>query len=236
MLPTLSLPKYNLTLSTGKTIQFRSFVVREEKVLLIAQQSGSLSDTLQAMKDIVKTCVLSTIDVESMPILDFLWILINIRMKSIGEATKFRIICRNTECKKGIDTTYDMSTVVLPDTTGFIKKKINITDNIGIILRPPTVKIASIALDTKLDAVNKQYAGYADCIDAVFDGEEMHRRPDVSETEIQEFVESFTPEQMGEVKKFFDGCPKIAKDIDIVCPHCGAKSVITLKGIFDFFV
>ena len=234
-LPKLEVPIYELTVpSTDEKIKYRPFLIKEEKILLIAMESGANEDVIQAVKQIVSECTFNTLKLGDMPMFDVEYIFLQIRSKSVGEVSKLKILCRDdgeTYANVEVDLT-EIEVQVNDDHTN----KIELTDEMGVIMRYPTIDsfstagISDITADNMLDVI-------VACIDKIYDkkGEEVYDSKDSSKKELMDFVEGMNTTQFQDVQAFFDSMPKLRHEITVVNPKTKVENKVALSGLNDFF-
>jgi len=235
-LPKLTTPTYELEIpSTDEKIKYRPFLVKEEKILMMAMESKSSADITQAVKDIVMECTFNKVDISNMPMFDVEYIFLNIRSKSVGEVSKLKILCQD-DGKTYADVELDLNEVkvqVGDDHTN----KIELTDDMGLIMKYPTIDsfsetgIRDINPSNMLDVIST-------CILQIYEkkGEKTYDPKDQTKKELTEFIEQLNTKQFREVQKFFDTMPKLKHEIKIKNPKTKKESKITLTGLNDFFV
>ena len=234
-LPKLEVPIYELTVpSTDEKIKYRPFLIKEEKILLIAMESGESEDVIQAVKQIVSECTFNKLKLGSMPMFDVEYIFLQIRSKSVGEVSKLKVLCRDdgeTYANVEVDLT-EIEVQVNDDHTN----KIELTDEMGVIMRYPTIDsfstagISDITADNMLDVI-------VTCIDKIYDkkGEEVYDSKDSSQKELMDFVEGMNTQQFQDVQAFFDSMPKLRHEITVVNPKTKVENIVALSGLNDFF-
>ena len=234
-LPKLTTPTYELEIpSTDEKIKYRPFLVREEKILLIALESGESEDIITAIKDIVTECTYGKIDLGKMPMFDVEYIFLQIRAKSVGEVSTLRLLCPDDK-ETYVNVDIDLSEIMVQVDKGH-NPKIELTDEMGMIMTYPSIDslsatgVTDITADNMLDVIGA-------CILQIYDkkGEEVFETKDQTKKEISEFVESLNTKQFKEVQKFFDTMPKLKHTIEVENPKTKVKSKIVLQGLNDFF-
>ena len=234
-LPKLTTPTYELEIpSTDEKIKYRPFLVKEEKILMMAMESKSSADITQAVKDIVMECTFNKVDISNMPMFDVEYIFLNIRSKSVGEVSKLKILCQD-DGKTYADVELDLNEVkvqVGDDHTN----KIELTDDMGLIMKYPTIDsfsetgIRDINPSNMLDVIST-------CILQIYEkkGEKTYDPKDQTKKELTEFIEQLNTKQFKDVQKFFETMPKLKHEITIKNPKTKKESKVTLTGLNDFF-
>ena len=231
----LEVPIYELTVpSTDEKIKYRPFLIKEEKILLIAMESGQNEDVIQGVKQIVSECTFNKLKLGNMPMFDVEYIFLQIRSKSVGEVSKLKILCRDdneTYANVEVDLT-EIEVQVNDDHTN----KIELTDEMGVIMKYPTIDsfstagISDITPENMLDVI-------VACIDKIYDkkGEEVYDSKDSSKKELMDFVEGMNTTQFQDVQAFFDSMPKLRHEITVVNPKTKVENIVALSGLNDFF-
>jgi len=234
-LPRLDVPTYELAIpSTDDKIKYRPFLVKEEKILLIAMESGETKDMLQAVKDIVDECTFNQLNLGTMPMFDIEYIFLNIRAKSVGEVSKLKVLCQD-DMKTYANVEIDLSEIEVQVEEGHTNK-IELTDEMGVIMKYPTIdsfsvnNITDITTDNMLEVI-------ATCIAQIYDkkGEEVYDSKDSTQKELIEFVEQLNTKQFQDMQKFFDTMPTLKHTITVKNPKTKKESKVTLTGLSDFF-
>ena len=234
-LPKLDVPTYELVVpSTDEKIKYRPFLVKEEKILLIAMESGQNEDIIQAVKQIVSDCTFNRLKLGNMPMFDVEYIFLQIRSKSVGEVSKLKVLCQDDR-KTYATVEVDLNEVEVQVDSNHTNK-IELTDKMGVIMKYPTIdsfsanSISEITADNMLDVI-------VTCIAQIYDknGEEVFDAKDSSKKELNEFVEQLNTKQFQEVQKFFDTMPRLTHEITVVNPKTKKESNIMLSGLSDFF-
>jgi len=236
-LPRLNVPIYELVIpSTDEKIKFRPFLVKEEKILLIAMESGEPDEMIQAVKNIVDECTYNKLKLGEMPMFDVEYLFLNIRAKSVGEVSKLRVLCQD-DMKTYADVEIDLNEVQVEVDSELHTNKIELSDEMGVIMKYPTIDsftangIKNITAANMIDVI-------ASCIAQIYDkkGEEVFDSKDSTQAELIDFIEQLNTTQFQEVQKFFDTMPKLQHTILVTNPKTKVESEVTLTGINDFFV
>ena len=234
-LPKIDVPIYELTVpSTDEKIKYRPFLVKEEKLLLIAMESGENSDILRAVKDIVDACTFNKMKIGNMPMFDVEYIFLQIRSKAVGEVSTLRVLCLD-DMKTYAKVEVDLNEIEVRVTDAHTNK-IELSDEMGVIMKYPTVdsfvenKIDDISPANMLDVI-------VTCIDKIYDkkGEEVYDAKDSTKQELVDFVEQMNTTQFADVQKFFDTMPSLTHEITVKNPKTKKESKVTLNGLNDFF-
>ena len=240
-LPTIAVPEYSLLLpSTEKEIKYRPFLVKEEKILLIAMESEEPQQMMDATRNVIKNCVFGDIDVDTLPTFDIEYLFLWLRGKAKGEIIDLKYTCPT--CKGSIPVQFNIEEVKINKTKGH-NTKIELTDTLGVVLKYPNMGLQHKieTLDDSLHQVDKVFKTVLYCVDYIYDKEEIYSSKDHTEQEIQDFLESLTDEQFQEVAKFFETMPKLKHDVTLHCKNktkskiCGYKEDLTLEGLASFF-
>ena len=234
-LPKLTTPTYELEVpSTDEKIKYRPFLVREEKILLIALESGESKNIINAVKDIVTACTFDKLDLGTMPMFDVEYVFLNIRAKSVGEISSLRLLCPDDK------ETYANVDVNLSEVTVQVEKehseKIELTDEMGIIMTYPSIDSMASTGITDISAENMLEV-IGSCILQIYDkkGEEVFEAKDQTKKEITDFIEQFNTKQFQKLQEYFDTMPKLKHMVEIENPKTKVKSKIMLEGLNDFF-
>ena len=233
-LPQVSLPTYELTVpSTGKTIKYRPFVVKEEKLLLLALESGDEKQIEDATKTLLKNCIQSRVKLEDLAIFDLEYIFLNIRAVSVGEIVEMLLTCEDdgeTQVRYNLNLT-EIEVSKSDDHTN----KIMLSDEMGVIMKYPSfeefVKISIIGKDTSNEVIEIM----AKSIDQIFDGEDVYDSSTTSKKEFVEFIEGLTNKQFEDVQKFFEESPVLKHEIKLKNPNTGVENTFVIQGLANFF-
>jgi hypothetical protein len=235
-LPKIEVPTYELTLpSEDKKIKYRPFLVREEKILYIAMETGQNKEMINALKDVVGACTFDVLNVDRLPIFDVEYLFLQIRAKSVSEVTKFRAICPD-DGKTYVETEVDLTKVeVQVDDEHTNRIVLDTQRNLGLVLKYPTLKNYDVGRGLDNIEVDKVFNILIDCVDHIFEGDKIYPAKDTSKQELKEFIESLPQEAFNKIKSFFDTMPKLKHEIEVTNPNTNVTSKIVLTGIADFF-
>ena len=231
-LPTIESPKYFLTIpSTKASLEFRPFLVKEEKILMIAQEAKSTQSMISAMKDVINSCTFGALDLYSLTMSDLEYILLQIRSKSVGETSKINFKC--DECDETIELTIDLSNIEV--SSGEQKENtVQLTDDVGITLKAPGLKEAETAARSNKNN-DTIVQSLSSVIESVYDSAMVYPLADSSPKEIETFIDSLSSAQVNKIKEWVDSIPALKKEIKYKCSK-GKERTKLLSGLGDFFV
>jgi len=234
-LPKLITPTYELEIpSTDEKIKYRPFLVKEEKILMMAMESKATADITQAVKDIVMECTFNKINISNMPMFDVEYIFLQIRSKSVGEISKLKLLCpddKKTYANVDLNLT-EVEVHVGDDHTN----KIELDKGMGMIMTYPTIDSFAESGIRDINASNMLEV-ISGCILQIYeeDGKKTYDSKDQTKKELIEFIEQLNTKQFKDVQKFFETMPKLKHEITIKNPKTKVESKITLTGLNDFF-
>lgn len=235
-LPSNSTPLYNLTIpSTKKKIKFRPFLVKEEKALLLAEQSEDIDTMISTLKKIIDDCTLNKIDVDTLAIFDLEYILLKLRTKSVGEIAELNIPCK--KCRELTTVKLDVSTLEVTRNPEH-KNKIHLFDDeklgpVGVVMKYPSINILH-GLDNNPEP-EVIFDAAINCIDYIYDSKNVHYTKDRTKEELTNFLDGLSGEQFDRIKKFFETMPKMEVNLQFKCNSCGHDNERVLEGIHNFF-
>ncbi len=236
-LPTIATPTYELTLpSNNKKVKYRPFLVKEEKILILAMESEDTKQITAAITDVLNACILTRgIKIDSLPTFDIEYLFLNVRAKSVGEVVDLVVTCEDDgETKVDISVNLDDIKV---ERNKKHKKDIKLDNNLSLRLKYPSmeqfIKSNFDFEGTNVDASFKMIAG---CIDQIYNEEEAWPATDYSEKERIEFLDQLNTKQFKEVEQFFDTMPKLSHKLVVKNPNTGVDNNVVLEGLASFFV
>ena len=233
-LPKLDIPTYTLELPTnGEEVKYRPFLVKEQKTLMILQESDNQKDIMIGLQEIVASCTFNKLNIPNMAIFDFEYMFLKIRCKSVGETSELNLLCPDDD-ETRVNTSLNLDEVDV-QVNDEHTDTIQITDQISMILRWPTVKdLSELDLSTN-DLVGNVIGLFSRCISQIIDANEIHNRIDMSSKELDEFIDSLPTEVFEKVGEYFDTMPQLLHVVNIVNPKTGVESEIVIQGLENFF-
>ena len=230
-LPKLNAPSYEMKVpSTGETVKFRPFLVKEQKILMIAQESKDPNMMANAMCDLIESCCENIKEVEKMPTFDIEYMFLQLRAVSVGSEIELEMLCQDDNVTR-VPVTIDLGEIKVSELPNH-KKEIMITDKIGMTFKYPSLKdIAKYGQDG-VSAVDTTFGVIQDCLVNIFDENEVY--DEMNQQELQEFVEQMTTEQFEEVQGFFDTMPKLRHTVEVKNPNTGHVNKVHLEGMQSF--
>jgi hypothetical protein len=243
MLPKIDVPLYEITLPLlKKKVKIRPFLVKEEKILLMAMESEDEKSILLAIKQIVTNCCVENINVDDLPILDLEYMFLQLRARSIGEIIDLQYKCNNDikddegnekKCNNIIKLSFN-ALEVEPEENENHSQKIQLTSKLGVMMKYPDFKIMEkMDMQSETEAIQKMVIN---CIDYIYDEETLYYAKDASETELIDFVDSLTRDQFQKIQDFFETIPKMKKTLNFKCNKCEYQEEVVLEGVQSFFV
>lgn len=236
-LPKISVPQYELELpSTGETIQYRPFLVKEEKLLVIALESEDTKQITTAIKNVIKNCIHTKgIKVEALPTFDIEYLFLNIRGKSVGEELEVNIIAPDDEITN-VPIKIDIDSIKVQFNEEH-SKQIKIDKNIMMEMKYPSLdQFIKTNFDfNQNNAMEQSFELIASCVDKIFTEDEVWSSADVTKKELVDFLEQMNSAQFKEIEKFFETMPKLSHKIKITNPNTKVESEVVIEGLASFF-
>lgn len=234
-LPKHSYPTFELELpSSGKSIKYRPFIVKEEKILLLALESEEEAQIREAVKNLIKNCVITRIKVDELPSFDLEYLFLRIRAASVGEVVTMNVVCKDDN-ETQVEVSIDLNTVEVYKPEGHTNK-IMLTDNMGILMKYPSmdrfIDSEFLNKDIKTEEV---FEFIADSIEQVFDSEEVWDASTTSRKEMLEWVEHLTNKQFEDIQQFYETMPKLQHKFTVKNPKTGVESEYIIEGMQNFF-
>lgn len=240
-LPINTSPTYTLTVpSTKEKLKYRPFLVKEQKALLLAQQSEDPTVMMDTLKGIIKSSVTggSETDVDKLSLFDIEYIFLQLRAKSVGEDIELIFKCsedhgdQNEKAKVKVTISIDDIKV---RTNEDHNNKIPLFEDVGVVMKYPSLDTLTKFQSMKSDDSNAVFEIMAQSIDYVYNSDEVFYMKEQSKEEIKEFIDNLTTEQFDKLQKFFETMPKLSHDVEYECPVCSKHNKVTLEGLDSFF-
>lgn len=241
MLPKVSYPTYEIKIpSTGKEITIRPFLVKEEKLLLMAIQSDEDLEIISTTKQVINNCILTEgIDVDKLPFFDVDYIFIALRAKSVGESLDIKFTCNmpdenGNSCNTVFDAKINITNVKLKEPQSS-SLNISLSNGMTVKMKYPSYTMMKIINEDE-DVMTKKIKLIASCIDMIVDGEQVHTIKDVTQNELAEFIESLTQQQFKKLEQFVDNLPSFVITTQATCSKCGFEHHLEYDDFTSFFV
>ena len=235
-LPRIEAPKYSVKIpSTGKTFQYRPYLVGEEKILMIAMESENQAQILQAIKDVVKACTFDKIEPDKLCTFDLEYLFLKLRAKSVGEISKVGLKCE--KCDKATTVEINLDEIVVK-TDDLPSSRIKLTETIGVTMTWPKVKLIDqlegANKDSKLDNITDIVLS---CIDNIFDDKKVYPADEQTREELVEFLDSLNQSQFAKIQEYIEKMPKLEHTIQFDCTNkdCNHHNTLTISGMASFF-
>jgi hypothetical protein len=238
-LPMMNTPTYNMVVpSSGVSVKYRPFLVKEEKALLIAQQSEDLTVMVDTLKSVIMSCVVDKIDVDSLASFDIEYMFTQIRAKSVGETIELLFPCdmdhgEDNE-KARVKITIDLTQLSVEFPEGHANK-IDLFGDVGLVMKYPSISIMKKLEGLEENDIDKIFEVIAESIDFIYQGEEIFYSKEQKPEELQQFLNNLTSEQFIKVQGFFSSMPRIKKEVKYNCPICSREHTKVLEGMQSFF-
>lgn len=230
-LPSISTPEYTTKIpSTGKLISYRPFLVKEEKILLMAMEGKDENEIESSILTILKNCILSEeIDVSKLATFDIEYLFLKLRAKSVGETIEVKVGHNEGECDHKTDISINVEDIGVVG--GNVDKKISISDDIGIVMKYPTLSdIKGMDFEKTESMVDMVIA----CVDYIYDAESVYK--DFTTDELREWVEQLDQKQFAKIAEFLTSIPKLSYTVEWTCKKCKQKDSVTIEGLQSFFM
>jgi hypothetical protein len=239
-LPKISTPTYELVLpSTGKTIKYRPFLVKEEKILILALESQSTKEITNAIKQVLKDCIVTKgIKVEELPTFDIEYIFLNVRGKSVGESLDLIITCGD-DGETQVPVTVFIDQIKVEEDPEH-KREIQLDTDLVLKMKYPSLDQFiktnfDFSSEQSSSSIDRSFDIISSCIDVIFNAEESWAAADSTKKELTDWIETLTPNQFKEIEKFFDTMPRLSHTVKVINPKTKVESDVTLEGLTSFF-
>lgn len=226
-------PKYDLVIPSSKQkVRYRPYLVKEEKVLMMAMESQDMNAVLNTVVDTIVACVEEPIEKKKLAVFDVEYMFTQIRSKSVGETSKVGVKCKHCEASNEVDVDVSSIVIEVPE----VNNMVEITSDITLEMKWPSYNdIMDLGITDQKSMAAKSFGMIGKCIAAIHTEEERIDTKDVSEKEMEEFIDSMTSEQFQKISSYIEKMPKLQHDVHFDCSECGQGNDITLQGMTDFF-
>ena len=233
-LPVINAPTYELAIpSTKEKIKYRPFLVKEEKILLLAMEEDDEKTITIALKQIIENCTDGKIDVDKLALFDLEFIFLRIRAKSVGENVQVSLLCQD-DGETYVPVEIPLEEIKVMHTKGH-KNKIKLTKDIGITMRYPQLNMMAMQSQGETPSVEATFNILGDCLENITEGETVHERADFNDEELKTFLESLNTQQFQSIQQFFETMPKLQHIVEVENPKTKVMNTITLEGMQSFF-
>ncbi len=230
-LPRIDTPTYDLTLvSSGETIKYRPFLVKEQKILLLAAEDGKTESVINGITQIVENCTFGKVKARDLPVFEIENIFLRLREKSVGEVAEFSVTCVSEECEHTTKTAVDLRNIVLSEPPR--DRSVKITDAVIVNMKYPT--LVNLTQLNDLNNVDDNFKFLASCIETIEHNGEIIDAKTTSKEELQEFIENMTQAQFEKIKSFFTAMPRMVGKLEYDCSACGTHCERELSGLQNF--
>lgn len=232
-LPRIDSPKYELKVpSTGEVIEYRPYLVKEEKILMMAMETKDQQQMIRALRDVIAGCTDGKIQADNLAMFDLEYVFLRIRGKSVGETTKVGMKCSHCDHKNEVTINLDEVEV-----QGEVKKneKVALTDNVGVVLKYPTVKGIQKQLGKQQGDREVTMAAIASAIESIYDADNVYNTEDEKAEDVINFLDSLTSSQFKKISEYFEDMPRLRHEVKYTCSGCKKENVATLEGLTNFF-
>lgn len=232
-LPIQSAPTYKTVLpSDGREVKFRPFLVKEQKVLLLAKESENKKESLEAVKTMINNVTFGEIDANELATIDLEWLFIKIRAVSVGETTTVKMKCQEDDCSGTGDVSINFDEVEVKGE--LVDNTVMISDDVGVVLRLLRVQDTT-EIEENEDENESIFKLLNKSIDRIFDAESVYERTDISDEDVDEFIENLTIGQVEKLTDFFQSAPRLEHDVEFKCEVCNSQQTRKLQGLANFF-
>jgi hypothetical protein len=238
-LPKLEVPTYELELPLSKKkIKYRPFLVKEQKSLLMAMESGDSASIQHTVSEIIQVCTLSEdFDMNKLPILDIEYYFLNLRAKSVGEISESKYRCNNevdgVVCNNTMESKIGL-TDIKPHTDVLVDPEIQLSDKISVKMKYPEFGIMRDSIELT-NVTELAFKLIANCVEYIYDGEQFYYSHETTQEELQQFVESLNQEQFEKLENYFNNLPRLKHKVEMKCSKCGFDHAFDVEGLESFF-
>jgi len=243
MLTKLDIPIFETKLiSSGKTVKFRPFLVKEQKLLLMVNQGDDIKEAITVVKQVLKNCIVDDINIDDLPSFDLEWLFLNLRAKSVNEIVDLKYQCNNIVKDENGENKqcssvekFQIKLLDIKPTKGENHTdKIQLSEKLGVVMKYPTFEMIAKLENKSEDEILMDLL--VNCIDYVYDEDNIYRTKDLPKEEVVEFIDSMQQKDLEKIQEFFETAPKLKHTINFGCKKCGYKEDIPVEGLQNFFI
>ena len=232
-LPKLNTARYSIEIpSTGQTVEYRPYLVKEEKILMMAMESNDQKAIMNATKDIIRSCVFDDIDVNSLAMFDLETLFLALRSKSVGEKVDVKLKCEHCETANGLTVDFDEIDKPVVENENI---NIQITDDVGMVMKYPSISDVDKYSTEGEETIDTAMSMIIACIDSIYDADNVYDAKDESETSLRNFIDSLSSVQFLRLTEFLETMPALYYKMDYNCINCGKENTTELRGLSSFF-
>tara|TARA_Y100000033_G_scaffold40039_1_gene39863 strand:- start:1944 stop:2651 length:708 start_codon:yes stop_codon:yes gene_type:complete len=232
-LPVLNAAKYKTIIpSLNKEVEYRPYLVKEEKILMVALESNDQKQILTAIKDVINNCLYDDINLNKLAMFDIETLFLRLRSKSVGETTEIKAKCEECEHEHLQEINFDD---IQPPEIKKVVTKIELTDDVGMTLKYPSIGDIQKHDSDKMESVEGMMEVVVDCIESIYDADNVYSAKDESRKSLKEFIDSLNSQQFSKLTDFFENVPALNYNLNFECSKCGHKNEIELRGLQNFF-
>ena len=233
-LPQVNSSRYSTKLpSTGVEIEYRPYLVKEEKIMMVALESKDNKQIVGAMKDVAQACILTEVDVDKLTAFDLEWMFLQLRSKSVGEKADVKVKCQEDGCEGMTEISIDLSEVEMDEYEP--NRVIQLNNDIGVQMVYPSVNLVEKYDEEKLNNVDGVFDMIIDCLETIYDKDDVYNVKDERRQDVKDFVEALTSNQFSKLAEFLQKIPSVKKRVEWCCSTCEANNEMELRGLQSFF-
>ncbi len=229
----LTTPTYEVKLPlSNKKVKYRPYLVKEEKLLMMALESGDQKMIMKTVQDIIDECTFNEIKAKNLPTAELELLFLKLRSKSVGETSTVGYACKN--CETVNELSINLESIEL-DVGEMKQNKIMLTDTVGVLLKYPTADEVTAVLGSGDNDITNTFKIISSCIQTIFDKDNMYQTAELEQEEVNEFIESLSSKQFEKIRDFFQSLPKLSKVVHFDCSKCGTHNEVKVEGLQNFF-
>ena len=235
-LPQVNSSRYSTKLpSTGVEIEYRPYLVKEEKIMMVALESKDNKQIVGAMKDVAQACILTDVDVDKLTAFDLEWMFLQLRSKSVGEKADVKVKCQVDGCEGMTEISIDLSEVEMDEYEPSNNRVIQLNDDVGVQMVYPSVNLVEKYDEEKLKNVDGVFDMIIDCLETIYDKDDVYHVKDERRQDVKDFVEALTSNQFSKLAEFLQKIPSVKKRVEWCCSTCEANNEMESRGLQSFF-